>query len=229
MEAAAGNRQRFIHYLTHEIKTPLTSIIGYADLLRATSYNEDVFYKSLDYIYSEGKRLESLALKLMDLILVENNQPRLTDWEMQAVFEETAQSMKPQLEQAEVKLSVSAEAARRPMEKDLIKILCTNVIDNAIKASKAGDSHRLPRVPDGGRALRHRSPRRRDRHPRARDPERAGAVLKVDQARSRTNRGAGLGLAICAEIVRVHEGELSIRSRSNEGTDCPDHLPGLYN
>ena len=229
LEAAAGNRQRFIHYLTHEIKTPLTSIIGYADLLRATSYNEDVFYKSLDYIYGEGKRLESLALKLMDLILVENNQPRLTDWEMQAVFEETAQSMKPQLEQAEVKLSVSAEAARRPMEKDLIKILCTNVIDNAIKASKAGDSigfrgyrtadeRYVIEVQDEGIGIPERE------IPNVREP-----FYKVDQARSRTNRGAGLGLAICAEIVRVHEGELSIRSRPNEGTVVRIEFPAAYN
>ncbi|SFD74863.1 Signal transduction histidine kinase [Paenibacillus catalpae] len=229
LETAATNKQRFIHYLTHELKTPLTSIIGYADLLRTTTFNEEVFYKSLNYIYNEGKRLESLAFKLMDLILVDNNKPNMTVEEIQQVFEETAQLMKPQLEKRQVKLSMSAEALRLPMERDLIKILCTNLIDNSIKASKAGDSIWLRgyqtgnfryviEVQDQGIGISEQD------IPNVFEP-----FFTVDQTRSKTNHGAGLGLAICSEIVRLHKGELNIQSRANVGTVIQIILPGLYN
>ncbi|MFC4810496.1 sensor histidine kinase [Paenibacillus sp. GCM10023250] len=226
LEAAAENKQRFIHYLTHELKTPLTSIIGYADLLRTTSFNEDVFYRSLDYIYSEGKRLESLAFKLMDLILADNHRPLLNAGDIRPLFEETAQLMKPQLDAAQVTLSLSAEAARLPMERDLLLILCTNIIDNAAKASKAGSgiefrgyrtegARYVIEVRDEGIGI-----------PEPDIPNVFEPFYTADQSRSRTSRGAGLGLAICAEIVRLHEGELSIRSSQGEGTFVRISLPG---
>ncbi|MBB3128218.1 signal transduction histidine kinase [Paenibacillus rhizosphaerae] len=229
LETTDRNKQRFIHYLTHELKTPLTSIIGYADLLRTATFNEEVFYKSLHYIYSEGKRLESLAFKLMDLILFENNEPRMTVWEMETVLEESVQTMRPQLEKAQVGLSMTVEAIRLPMEKDLIQILCTNLIDNSIKASNAGDRIRIRgyktndhqyviEVQDEGIGI-----------PEQDIPNVFEPFFKVDQARSQTNRGAGLGLAICAEIVRLHKGELDIQNRLNEGTVVRIILPGSYN
>ncbi|ACT01831.1 sensor histidine kinase [Paenibacillus sp. JDR-2] len=229
LETSARNKERFIHYLTHELKTPLTSIIGYADLLRATTYNEEVFYKSLNYIYGEGKRLESLAFKLMDLILVENRQPRMSAEEIGQVLEQTAEFMRPQLEKGEINLSVTAEPMILPMERDLIQILVTNLIDNSIKASKAGsgialrgyrmeDSRYAIEVQDKGIGI----------------PEQDVAKVlepffKGDPIRSHTNHGAGLGLAICSEIVRLHKGELNVYSRLNEGTVVRIILPGTYN
>lgn len=229
LETADRNKQRFIHYLTHELKTPLTSIIGYADLLRATTFNEEVFYKSLHYIYSEGKRLESLAFKLMDLILVENNEPRMTAQEIEPVFEEIMQTMRPQLEKAQVKLSMSVEATKLPMERDLIQILCTNLIDNSIKASKAGnricfrgyrmeDCRYVIEVRDEGIGI-----------PEQDIPNVFEPFFTVDLSRSKKNHGAGLGLSICAEIVRLHGGQLDIQSRMNEGTTVRIILPGSYN
>ncbi|MBO7745369.1 HAMP domain-containing histidine kinase [Paenibacillus sp. MWE-103] len=229
LETAAENKQRFIHYLTHELKTPLTSIIGYADLLRATTFNEDVFYRSLNYIYGEGKRLESLAFKLMDLILVENRLPGLNVGEIRPLFEETAQLMKPQLDKARVNLSLSAEAASLPMERDLLHILCTNLIDNAVKASQAGSGIGLRGYrSEGGRYVIEV----RDEGigiPKPDIPNVFEPFYTADRARSWTSRGAGLGLAICSEIVRLHEGELSIRSRPGEGTVVRVSLPGAYN
>ncbi|GMK44627.1 two-component sensor histidine kinase [Paenibacillus glycanilyticus] len=229
LETSASNKERFIHYLTHELKTPLTSIIGYADLLRATTYNEEVFYKSLDYIYGEGKRLERLAFKLMDLILVENSQPRMTAEDIGQVLERTAEFMRPRLEKEEIHLSVTVEPLILPMEKDLIQIAATNLIDNSIKASKAGssivlhgyrteDARYAIEVQDEGIGI----------------PEQDIAKVlepffKGDPIRSHTNHGAGLGLAICSEIVRLHKGEIHIDSRLNKGTVVRIILPGSYN
>ncbi|MBB6734664.1 sensor histidine kinase [Cohnella zeiphila] len=225
LETADRNRQRFIHYLTHELKTPLTSIIGYADFLRTTPFKEEVFYKSLHYIYGEGKRLESLAFKLMDLILVENSQPRMTVGEIGPVFEEIALTMRPQLEKAQAELMMSVETAKLPMEKDLLQILCTNLIDNSIKASKAGssiffrgyrteDSRYVIEVQDEGIGI-----------PQEDIPKVFEPFFTAGRSRTQPNRGAGLGLAICAEIVRLHKGQLDIQSRLNEGTIVRILLP----
>jgi len=73
LERLNEQKQRFIDNFTHELKTPLTSIIGYANFMRTTKYNEEVFLDGLNVIYSEGKRLESLSLKLMDLILLQED------------------------------------------------------------------------------------------------------------------------------------------------------------
>ena len=54
----------------HELKTPLTSIIGYADMLRSGNLPEDMRFKAASYIFSEGKRLENLSLALMSLLVV---------------------------------------------------------------------------------------------------------------------------------------------------------------
>lgn len=59
----------------HELKTPMTSIIGYADLLRSQNMSEDETNEAANYIFSEGKRLESLSLKLLDLLVVKIRKP----------------------------------------------------------------------------------------------------------------------------------------------------------
>lgn len=229
LEDAAKNREHFIHYLTHELKTPLTSIIGYADFLRTTKYNEEVFYKALNYIYSEGKRLESLSFKLMDLVLIGNKKKVMDMEEIMPIFEETEQILKPQLEQANIELSLSVEPAKLLIERDLFKILFTNLIDNAIKASGAGgiiyfrglmkeEGHYAIEVEDEGIGI-----------PEQDIPKVFEPFFMVDKAHSRANNSAGLGLAICAEIVRLHEGRIEIRSCLNEGTIVRILLPGVCN
>lgn len=229
LEAAAKNRENFIYYLTHELKTPLTSIIGYADLLRTTKYNEDIFYKCLNYIYSEGKRLESLSFKLMDLILIGNKKTVVEIEDILPIFEETEQTLKPQLEKSNVELSLSVESVKLVIEKDLIKLLCTNLLDNAIKASKAGgriyfrgyvpeEYHYVIEVEDEGIGISEED------IPKVFEP-----FFMADKARSRANNGAGLGLAICAEIVKLHEGRIEIKSRLNEGTIVRIIVPKIYN
>ncbi|WJH36745.1 HAMP domain-containing protein [Paenibacillus sp. CC-CFT747] len=72
LNRSARAKQHFIECLTHELKTPLTSIIGYAEFLRTTKHSPDHTRRAVDYIYKEGKRLESLSFRLMDLILLDN-------------------------------------------------------------------------------------------------------------------------------------------------------------
>ncbi|MEQ7049833.1 HAMP domain-containing protein [Paenibacillaceae sp. P-4] len=88
LERLNEQKQRFIDNFTHELKTPLTSIIGYANFMRTTKYNEEVFLDGLNVIYSEGKRLESLSLKLMDLILLQEDRFEMVPHELEAIVAE---------------------------------------------------------------------------------------------------------------------------------------------
>lgn len=227
LELTAKNRQDFINFLTHELKTPLTSIIGYAEFLRTTKYNEEVFIKSLTYIYSEGKRLESLSFKLMDLVLVGSKTPDMHYEAVLAVCADIEQAIKPQLEKYGVGLQIEVTPQLLFIERDLFMLLCTNLLDNAIKASQPGgriylsgytaeDIQYVLEIRDEGVGIAEED------IPKIFEP-----FFVVDRALTKANHGAGLGLAICAEIVRLHEGRIEIVSQLGKGTTVRIAFPKL--
>ena len=229
LELTAKNRQDFINFLTHELKTPLTSIIGYADFLRTAKYNEEVFFKALTYIYSEGKRLESLSFKLMELILIGSKTTDMRYEDVVAVCADIEQAIKPQLEKYGIGLQVEVAPHMLFMEQDLFMLLCTNLLDNAIKASMPGSRIYLSgyitadlkyalEVRDEGIGIAEED------IPKIFEP-----FFVVDKARTKANHGAGLGLAICAEIVRLHEGRIEIVSQLGRGTTVRIAFPKSYN
>ncbi len=229
LEITAKKRQNFIDCLTHELKTPLTSIIGYAEFLRTAKYNEEVFFKALTYIYTEGKRLESLSFKLMDLILVGKEKPEFKLEDVLALCSDIEEAMKPQLEKFDIDLCVDIEPHNIFIERDLFTLLCTNLLDNAIKASKSGgriylrgyvlkETNYAVEVEDEGIGI-----------PEQDIPKIFEPFFVVDKVRTKSNHGAGLGLAICAEIIKLHEGQIEIISHMNEGTKVRIIFPKLYN
>lgn len=233
LKRTAESKQNFIECLTHELKTPLTSIIGYADLLRSTKYKEEIFFNALNYIYSEGKRLENLSFTLMDLILIQKEKPVMKNENILQLCREVEEILKPRLLEADIRMIVDVIPQKVTVEKDLFKMMCTNLLDNAIKASTAGgciylkgylnkDSHFVLEVVDEGIGIAE------DDVYKIFEP-----FYMVDKARSRSKHGAGLGLSICAEIVRLHEAAININSRLNEGTKVkvifPQVLQLTYN
>jgi len=229
LELTAKNRQDFINFLTHELKTPLTSIIGYAEFLITAKYNEEVFFKSLTYIYSEGKRLESLSFKLMDLVLVGSKTPDMRYEDVLAVCADIGQAIKPQLEKYGVGLQIEVAPYMLFIERDLFMLLCTNLLDNAIKASQPGGRIYLGGyvmedlaytivIRDEGIGIAEED------IPKIFEP-----FFVVDRARTKATHGAGLGLAICAEIVKLHEGRIEIESQLGKGTTVRIAFPKLYN
>jgi signal transduction histidine kinase len=227
LEVTAMQRQKFIDVLTHELRTPLTSIIGYADLLRTTKYNEEVFFKAMNYIYSEGRRLESLSFKLMDLILIGNEMPKLKQQDIMPLCLDVEEALQPRLERLKLTLVLSIEPYRLFTEKDLFMLLCTNLLDNAIKASRDGGriylrgylvdhNYYAIEVEDEGIGI-----------PEQDVPKVFEPFFMVDKARTRSQHGAGLGLAICSEIVKLHEGRIEITSREEVGTQVKILFPHI--
>ena len=78
LEGYAKQQKDFVANFSHELKTPMTSIIGYADMLRSAELDEEDAFMASNFIFSEGKRLEALSLKLMDLVVLDKNEFELT-------------------------------------------------------------------------------------------------------------------------------------------------------
>lgn len=218
LEKNAEEKQRFIDNLTHEMKTPLTCIIGYADFLRSTKYNEKIFIEGLNNIFREGKRLEELSSKMMNLILLKKENFKMNRVEVKAILDEIKNALKPKLDSKKIELVTSGEDQEVIVEKDLIKVLISNLIDNAIKASKINGKvfvniytnenlKTVVEVKDEGIGISEED------LPKVFEP-----FYMVDKSRTRSHNGSGLGLSICNEIVNLHEAKLQIESRLNEGT-----------
>ena len=78
LEQAVERQERFVGSFTHEMKTPMTAVIGYADLLRSQQLTEEERRDAADYIFSEGRRLERLSMKLLDIYVAEKTDVRLS-------------------------------------------------------------------------------------------------------------------------------------------------------
>ena len=191
LKLATQNRDNFIADFTHELKTPLTSVIGYADMLRSYEMEPEQRRECADLIYKEGSRLEALSLNLLNLIV---------------------------LKKYGVKLKLNVEKAEVNAEPSLLKTLLYNLIDNACKASESGkpvtltgyvdsDRYRFC-VTDSGCGIAE------DDLAKITEP-----FYMVDKSRSRSMGGAGLGLSICNEIAKLHGSTLEIVSEVGKGTD----------
>lgn len=222
---AARRQEDFVGSFAHEIKTPLTSIIGYADLLRSRPATAEQVRDSAGYIFSEGRRLEALSRKLMDLIVLDKQDFPLRPVPMDAFLRRVGGALRPALEQADIRLAVSAQAAAIPLEPDLMETVCLNLLDNARKAMDHGGRILLEgiaepegyciRVTDTGKGI-----------PAEELSRITEAFYMVDKSRARAQGGAGLGLAVCRRIVALHGGTMEFQSAEGSGTQVRVHLKG---
>ena len=217
MKDTMRRQEEFMGGLAHELKTPMTSIIGYADLLRGHSLSEEDKRDAANYIFMEGRRLEVLSLKLLDLIVLKKRDFTFIPTNMKKLIEDVARMLKPVLEKQDINLSYECGEGECMIEPDLFMSLLLNIIDNARKAIDGageifirtrifGDSCEI-RVTDNGRGI-----------PETELQNIKDAFYRVDKSRSRAQGGVGLGLRLCDEIASLHDGVLSIESKLGEGT-----------
>lgn len=217
LKKAAQDRDDFVANFTHELKTPLTSVIGYADMLRTYELDADKRRECADYIYREGKRLEKLSANLLEIIVMENSDIKRMNLNTEHLIKELRGSVAFLLKKYGLKLHVKYEKAYIFAEPSLLKTLLYNLIDNACKASQKGqgitlfgkidgDRYRFS-VADCGRGI-----------PKAELEKIIQPFYMIDKSRSRKMGGAGLGLALCNEIARLHNSKLTIESKESVGT-----------
>ncbi|RRJ67193.1 sensor histidine kinase [Paenibacillus oralis] len=210
-------KQRFIQNFTHELKTPLTSIIGYANFLRVTKYQEDVFLDGLNVIYNEAKRLESLSMKMMDLILAQADHFEMKRENLKTVIDEMDSALAMKAKDKNIRLVYDCEDCWLWLEKDLMKILIFNLADNAIKASPEQETVTIRTYAD-----RQQCVLAVEDHGIGIAPEHLDKIFEPfyvsDKARTRSYNGAGLGLSICQSIARIHQGTFEVTSEEHKGT-----------
>jgi len=210
-------QEQFMGAFAHELKTPMTAIIGFADLLRQGNLDENTRMMAADYIWSEGHRLEKLSFKLLDLLLLKKDAVTMHRVWLSHYLGEVERAMAPVMKKRGIRLICKAEQKLVLLEPDLVKSLLYNLIDNASKAMD-GDgligvmAVAIPggcqfQVVDNGRGM---EPAELSRI--------TEAFYRVDKARSRSQGGAGLGLALCKQIVELHSGSLHYDSAPGKGT-----------
>ena len=224
LEGYANQQKDFVANFSHELKTPMTSIIGYADMLRSAELDEEDAFMASNFIFSEGKRLEALSLKLMDLVVLDKNQFELTRGYARRVLGHVIAVVTPMLDQHGLTLETNIEQYQILYEKDLLLTLITNLIDNARKASEPGKVIELT-----GRKQQSRYRITVTDHgigiPEEELHRITEAFFMVDKSRSRAQHGAGLGLAIGNKIAQLHGSELHFDSKVGEGTSVWFDLP----
>ncbi len=215
-------REDFIAAFSHELKTPLTAIIGYADLLRSRKLDEEKHFLSANYIYTEGKRLETMAFRLLDIIVTKRGEMELQKVDVALLFN-YLQDM--YAENKEMQIGFIYDKGCIQAEMNLLKSVLINLVDNALKASEPGQIIEIigKREPEGYRfAVRDYGVG----IPEDEWKKITEAFYMLDKSRSRSRNGAGLGLALCTSVLELHHSKLEIESIIGEGSTISFLIPG---
>ena len=205
----------FINAFTHELKTPMTAIMGYSDLLRLKKCDEEVSQKSLNYIYSETKRLENLSLKLMKLMSLTEEKIELEDIE---IFEFLEKIIKKENLNSNIEIKFDAEKQIVKGDKELLEVVLRNLIENSknaipkdnkilIKGEKKENQKYRISVIDKGKGI-----------PKEHIKRVTEDFYMVDKSRSRNNNSSGIGLSLVKKILEFHKTNIYIESEENIGT-----------
>ncbi len=224
LEKQVENQSRFIAAFSHEVKTPTTAIMGYADILRRAPVDVQDQLRYANIVYHEGRRLEAMSHKMMELLNVAEGGIELKPVPVRAFAEKLWESRRSSLQG--MALDMRMEDAIVNAEPDLLFSLVSNLLDNAYKAEPKDGSVRL----EGKRAGRRYTIRLTDSGagiPPEDLPHIQEIFYRADKSRSRAKGGAGIGLYLCSRIAKLHGGALAIESAPGAGTSVSFDLEVL--
>jgi len=223
LEEEVRSREDFIGAFSHELKTPLTAIIGYADLLRSHKLDEEKALLSANYIYTEGKRLEMMSFRLLDLIVTKRGEVAFQPVDVEVLFRYIKNMYEVHTAPA-MDFRFAYDPGTVRTEQNLILTVLSNLVDNACKASEPGSIIEIIGKQEAG-GYRFCVKDYGVGIPKEECRKITEAFYMVDKSRSRSNNGAGLGLALCAQILKLHESELIIESTPGKGSSIGFILP----
>jgi len=227
-------RRDFVSNVTHELKTPLTSIKGFVEALKGGAIEEkQIAERFLDIIEIETERLTSLIddiLSLSEIETMKNDFDR-TEQDIGKIVAEIKEVLVNQLDekQLEMKIDVQTDMEEFECNPYRIKQLLINLIDNSIKYTEKGfvkvevkqtiDREFLViKVSDTGIGIEEQHIERLFER-----------FYRVDKGRSRKQGGTGLGLSIVKHIVELYQGTIEVKSSYGQGTTMKVRLPYVRN
>jgi signal transduction histidine kinase len=225
-------RRDFVANVSHELKTPLTSISGYAETLLADSADADTTHRFLTTILSNARRMQRLVDDLLDLSRIEAGrwQPDRVGVDVAAAAREAwaALAGRADAHQVSFELDIGPEADVLDADLDALRQVLTNLMDNSLRYTPPnGRITCVSRRTAGGVAVSIRDNGAgitRDHLPRIFE-----RFYRADASRSREEGGTGLGLAIVKHLVEAHGGRVSAESERGSGTTVtclfPDAAP----
>ncbi len=214
-ESAA--KQEFVDNFAHELKSPLTSIYGFAEYIQKAKVSEEEKMQCMEYIMAESKNLLQLSYTMLDMAKIRNEEFCVEELSLCEVKEQISSRMAAICMERGVVISCDISIQKIYANKVLFISLISNLVQNAIYACESGgqvswgidemnDKIRIY-FKDNGCGMTE------EQLNRVQEP-----FYRVDKARSREEGRTGLGLSICAEIVKYHNGEMEIQSEKGKGT-----------
>jgi two-component system OmpR family sensor kinase len=230
VESSQKSQREFVANVSHELKTPLTSIQGFAQaILDEAADTPEKRKQAAEIIYNEAGRMHRMALDLLDLARLEAGTAdlKMSMVDVKALLHNVAARFTPQAQKAGIHLQLNIPANLPSLlgDGDRLAQVFTNLIDNALKftpangqvilsATSAGEEMEISITDSGSGVPKEALPRLFDR------------FYQVDASRAGGEKhGAGLGLAIVKEIIEAHGGRISVRSELGHGTTFVIHLP----
>ncbi|WP_114569828.1 ATP-binding protein [Exiguobacterium flavidum] len=220
-------KSELVSTVSHELRTPLSSIYGFTELMLERDLNEERSTNYLKTIHSEAKRLTHLVNDFLDVQRMESGQQSymIQKIDLLHIVQEASDFYGGSSSIHQLKIDADFDRSYEiEGDADSIRQLIGNLLSNAIKYSPEGGNvlttieHRRDRIAvsirDHGIGI-----------PTAAIPNLFNKFYRVDNSDSRKIGGTGLGLAICREIVRAHDGELSVTSTYGEGSTFSFELP----
>jgi signal transduction histidine kinase len=229
IQSSQKSQRDFIANVSHELKTPLTSIQGFAQAIQdGTANTPEALKQAGTIIYSEASRMFRMVMDLLDLARLDSGIADLehTPLDLAAILNNIVDKMTPQARQAQVDLASKISAIPPILgDADRLSQVFTNLVDNAIKYTPAGghvtvsagqtDGKVEITVSDSGMGI---------------SPEDLPHIFERFYQTDKSRRGGrghgvGLGLAIAREIVLAHQGSMDVTSTPGQGSNFVIKLP----
>ena len=204
LRTQAEERQALIDALAHEMRTPLTAILGGARLLQQSRLSGSQQSELLDTMAREASRLSTMDERLLLLTRLDHEAPAFAPFDSRAMAREALSVFDD--------VRLEGDGAVFVGERELTILLLRNLVVNAQRAG-GKEAVRVTLHPDGFDVTDYGCGMTKEQIARAFEP-----FYKADKARTRSAGGAGLGLPLCRKIARLHHGELHMESEIGRGT-----------
>ena len=217
------SREQFINNLAHEMRTPITAILGYAELIKIGNLTEEEREKSVDYIIRQSQRIQNMSTKLADLARISHGNIEKKSIDLAGIVLDAQKTCQSQLDDKRITLNMDINAVDITGDRELMESLIQNLLENAAKYSIDGgkidiriyseNGETIISVTDYGKGMEE------SEISKITEP-----FYRVDKSRSRTDGGIGLGLALCSRICELHNARLEIKSAPMAGTEIKIHF-----